>query len=81
MRDFCLHEASSRMAYGRWTWVARVFGNWRMRSDLRQIQKFNDHQLRDIGLARDDLAYLLSRPLSSDICWEIERRQLLKSRT
>ena len=80
MRDFCRHEASSRMAYGRWTWLARVLGNWRMCSDLRRIQKFNDYQLRDIGLVREDLAFLLSRPLGSDICWELERRQLLRSR-
>jgi uncharacterized protein YjiS (DUF1127 family) len=80
MRDFCQHEASSRMAYGRWTWIMRVLGNWRMRSDLKRIQNFNDYQLRDIGLAREDLAFLLSRPLTSDIYWEIERRQLLKSR-
>jgi uncharacterized protein YjiS (DUF1127 family) len=80
MRNFCQHEASSRMAYGRWTWVMRVLGNWRMRSDLRAIQKFNDYQLRDIGLMREDLAFLLSRPLTSDMCWELERQQLLSRR-
>jgi uncharacterized protein YjiS (DUF1127 family) len=80
MRDFCHHEASSRMAYGRWTWVMRVFGNWRLRSDLKKIQKFSDYQLRDIGLVREDLTFLLSRPLGCDICWELERRNLLKSR-
>jgi uncharacterized protein YjiS (DUF1127 family) len=81
MRDYCQHEAASRMAYGRWTWVMRVFGNWRMRSDLRRLQQFNDHQLRDIGLSREDLVFFLSRPLGSDICWELERRQLLRSRS
>jgi uncharacterized protein YjiS (DUF1127 family) len=81
MRDFCQHEASSRMAYGRWTWIMRVLGNWRMRSDLKRIQNFNDYQLRDIGLARADLDFLLTRPLTSDICWEVERRQLLKGRS
>ncbi len=80
MREFCEHEASSRLAYGRWTWLMRLIGNWHMRSDLRKIQKLSDYQLRDIGLTREDLSFLLSRPLSSDICWEIERRQLLQGR-
>ena len=81
MRDFCQHEASSRMAYGRWTWVMRVFGNWRMRSDLRRLQNLSDYQLHDIGLSREDLAFFLSQPLDRDTCWELERRQLLKCRS
>jgi uncharacterized protein YjiS (DUF1127 family) len=80
MREFCQHEASSRMAYGRWTWAMRVLGNWRMRSDLKRIQKFSDYQLRDIGLTQDDLSFFLSLPLNSDVCWETERRQLLRGR-
>ena len=80
MRNFEISEANSRAAYGRLTWIVRMVGNWRMRKDLKRLQKFNDYQLRDIGLSRADLNRFINVPLDSDINWETERRELLDSR-
>ena len=77
MREYCRHEAISRQAYGRLTWVVRVIGNWRMRSDLQRLQKLSDYQLKDIGFNRADILFLASRPLAADWSWELERRLFL----
>ena len=80
MRDFEISEANSRAAFGRFTWIMRMVANWRMRKDLKRLQRFSDYQLRDIGLSRADLHRLVCMPLDTDISWESERRELLESR-
>ena len=80
MRDYCLHEASSRAAYGRLTWVVRVVGNWRMRNALKRLARFANHELQDIGLPRDVLNQLIALPLGRDAAWELERETLLLAR-
>ena len=80
MRDFEINEANSRAAYGRFTWIVRMVTNWRMRNDLKRLQKFSDHQLRDIGVSRGELHRLICIPLYTDRTWETERRELLESR-
>lgn len=80
MRDFEINEANSRAAYGRFTWIVRMVTNWRMRNDLKRLQKFSDHQLRDIGVSRGELHRLTCVPLYTDRIWETERRDLLASR-
>lgn len=79
MRDYCRHEATTRMAYGRMTWVVRVIGNWRMRSELKRLQSLSDYQLRDIGLSQADLVFLFTRPLTADWVWELERHKFLRN--
>jgi uncharacterized protein YjiS (DUF1127 family) len=80
MRDFEINEANSRAAFGRLTWIVRVVTNWRMRKDLKRLQKLSDYQLRDIGLSRTELHRLVCIPLHADRVWETERRELLESR-
>jgi uncharacterized protein YjiS (DUF1127 family) len=80
MRDFEINEANSRAAFGRLTWIVRVVTNWRMRKDLKRLQKFSDYQLRDIGVSRVELHRLICIPLYTDRTWETERRELLESR-
>jgi uncharacterized protein YjiS (DUF1127 family) len=80
MRDFEINEADSRAAFGRLTWIVRVVTNWRMRKDLKRLQKFSDYQLRDIGVSRTELHRLVAIPLYADRVWETERRDLLESR-
>lgn len=73
MRDYMIHEAQSRAAFGRLsTWVRRVT-NWRTRKDLKTLIKMSDYQLRDIGLTRPQLLGLISLPISCDLHWELER--------
>jgi uncharacterized protein YjiS (DUF1127 family) len=80
MRDFEINEANSRAAFGHLTWIVRVVTNWRMRKDLKRLQKFSDYQLRDIGVSRAQLHRLVCIPLDTDRIWEAERRDLLESR-
>ncbi len=73
MRDYIIHEAQSRAAFGRLsTWVRRV-SNWRTRKDLKTLTKMSDYQLRDIGLTRPQLLGLINLPISCDLHWELER--------
>jgi uncharacterized protein YjiS (DUF1127 family) len=69
MREFMFHEAQSRLAYGRLTWIKRLVSNWRMRKTLLQLRGLSNYQLRDIGLRRDELERLISLPLNSDHAW------------
>ncbi len=80
MRDYEINEAQSRLAYGRLTWLVRMVGNWRMRKDLKRLQSFSNHQLRDIGLTRGDLQRLICLPLDVDMAWEAERRSLIEAK-
>ena len=80
MRDFEINEANSRDAFGRFTWIVRMVTNWRMRKDLKRLQKFSDYQLRDIGVSRVELHRMICVPLYTDRIWETERRDLLASR-
>ncbi len=77
MRNYMIHEARSRQAYGRLTWVVRVLKNWRMRKSLRQLHCFTDYQLKNIGLTRYDLDRFVALPLTSDVIWETERLSLI----
>jgi uncharacterized protein YjiS (DUF1127 family) len=73
MRDYMIHEAQSRAAFGRLSgWFRRVT-NWRTRRDLKTLLKMNDYQLKDIGLTRPQLMGLISLPHSCNLSWEIER--------
>ena len=80
MREYVLHLARSKLAYGRFSGVFRVVKNWQARRDARIFLRMDDHQLRDIGLTRDDLDRLLRTPLSADVSWEGERRRLIERR-
>ncbi len=73
MRDYEITVAQSRRAYGQVTWLVRLVQNWRMRKSLKQMQHFNDYQLRDIGLMRSELSRLIALPLDSDHEMEAER--------
>jgi uncharacterized protein YjiS (DUF1127 family) len=80
MRDFEISETQSRLAYGQLTWLVRLVKNWRMRKHLKALRHFGDYQLRDIGLSRDELNYLIHLPLEMDVAWDLERRKFLQSR-
>ena len=80
MREYALHLARSRLAYGRLTWLVRIVKNWRTRRDARVLLRMDDHQLRDIGLTRADLDRLMRTPLSDDLRRDDERRRLIESR-
>ena len=80
MRDYEVKLAQSRRAYGQITWLVRIVQNWRMRKTLKELQHFNDYQLRDIGLVRDELRRLIALPLDCDHTIEAERSKLASAR-
>lgn len=80
MRDYVLHQAQSRQAYGRLTPLVRVVKNWLNRRALHKLDKLDDFMLRDIGLTRDDLRMMRRQPLTIDAQWEADRLQLISSR-
>ena len=80
MREYALHVAQSRQAYGRLTWLVRLVKNWRARRDTRTLLRMDDYQLRDIGLTRADLDRLMRMPLSNDTQWDEERLRLIEKR-
>ncbi|MEX3007092.1 DUF1127 domain-containing protein [Hoeflea sp. TYP-13] len=42
-----------------WTKIVSLFGRYHNRRSVYKLNEFNDHQLADIGLTRDDLRYAL----------------------
>jgi len=73
MRDYMIHEAQSRAAFGRLSGWMRRLTNWQTRKELKTLMKMSDYQLRDIGLTRPQLLGLISLPISCDLRWELER--------
>jgi uncharacterized protein YjiS (DUF1127 family) len=80
MRDFVQFEAQHRAAYGRFTWLVRMWRNVRTRKDLHLLQALDDHSLRDIGLMRNDVERLLAMSHRVDLMWEVERVKRLRGR-
>ena len=80
MRDYVLHEARSRQAFGRLTTLVRMVKNWRERRSLRALHSLDDYLLRDIGLTRSELDRMMRQPLTLDTQWEAERLRLIGSR-
>ncbi len=80
MRDYVLHEARSRQAFGRLTVLVRMVKNWRERRSMRALHTLDDYLLRDIGLTRGELERMMRTPLTVDTQWEAERLRLISSR-
>lgn len=84
VREFVLQQSLARQSHGGLTVLVRMLKNWRMHRVCQQMLEFDDHVLKDIGLAREDLRQLMAQlramPLDADVPWELERRRLLASR-
>lgn len=74
MRDYMIHEAQSRLAFGRMSGLVRVVSNWRMRKTLKQMRDLSVYHLRDIGLNTGELERLIALPLSHDHQWAQDRK-------
>jgi uncharacterized protein YjiS (DUF1127 family) len=55
MREFALHQARTRQMTFAGSPIARLLAHWTARRVARQLQTYDDHMLRDIGLTRGDL--------------------------
>ena len=81
MREYVLHEARSRAAYGQWSLVVRLVRNWKARRTARHLLSYNAYMLKDIGLTEHDLQTMLRQPLFADRDWEATREALIAAHT
>jgi uncharacterized protein YjiS (DUF1127 family) len=80
MRDFVYKESVFRARAYAWTRLRMVTRNWLRRRSLRQLEALSDHELKDIGLTRDDLYHVMKLPLSVDPIWEMDRLRMHSAR-
>jgi uncharacterized protein YjiS (DUF1127 family) len=73
MRNFVQQEAQRRSQTYAWTSVWAIFRNIINRRAIRKLETLSDHELKDIGVSRADLYYVLKLPLSCDPIWEMDR--------
>jgi uncharacterized protein YjiS (DUF1127 family) len=54
---FSTNRSSPSVGWVRWlaSWPAGVVAHRRRRETIKTLQELNDHQLRDIGLTRDQI--------------------------
>ncbi len=71
MREYIEYVAQTRAPRGLLGAIKQAIVNWRLRKDLALLLKFSDYQLRDIGLTRHDLNWLMAQPRGCDLRWEI----------
>ncbi len=64
MREYAQFIASREVQPSAWSIVSNLLHNWRAHKEIAKLSKFDDHMLRDIGLARGDLRCAGSLPLS-----------------
>jgi uncharacterized protein YjiS (DUF1127 family) len=77
MRDYVYKESQFRARTFAWTSLRQVVRNWINRRSLRKLQDLNDHELKDIGLTRGDLYFVMRLPLTADPIWEMERLRMI----
>ena len=54
--------------------LRRAWRNWTAKRSLAQLQSFDDHQLRDIGVARADVDWAAGLPLTVNAALALEER-------
>jgi uncharacterized protein YjiS (DUF1127 family) len=80
MRDYVLTQSMRHSGRSGLGTIQRLIRNWTSRHAVAKLEKLSDHQLRDVGLSRDDLLRLKSLPLDVDPASEMERLRFLSSR-
>jgi uncharacterized protein YjiS (DUF1127 family) len=80
MRDYVFKEARSRLSAHSFAGLRSLVRNWKARKKFAKLNLLDDHQLKDIGLTREQLRRVATLPLSVDPVWEAERLRLLASR-
>jgi uncharacterized protein YjiS (DUF1127 family) len=80
MRNYVANEARSRSSSSSFANLLQLVRNWRSKRTFAKLHGMDDHQLRDIGLTRDQLTRISGLPLSVDPLWEADRLRLLASR-
>ena len=79
MRNYVANEARSRLSSSSFANLVQLVRNWRSKRVFTKLYLLGDHQLKDIGLTREQLTRITSLPLSVDPYWEADRLRLLAS--
>jgi uncharacterized protein YjiS (DUF1127 family) len=80
MRDYVQKQSQFRSQTRAWTAVWQVVRNMVNRRALRKLEELSDHELKDIGLTRSDLYYVLKLPVTCDPIWEMDRLRMISAR-
>ena len=60
MRNYVINEAQSRSSSASFANLVQLVRNWRCRRNFAKLHLLGDHQLKDIGLTREELARISS---------------------
>ena len=72
MRNYIQQQAEYRAPYGLLGKLHLLYMNGRLRRDMRRLlSQMNDYQLRDIGITRHELNWLIAQPRDCDLRWEV----------
>jgi uncharacterized protein YjiS (DUF1127 family) len=66
MREYALHQATTRQMALADSPIARLIANWKARRVIRQLDQYDDFMLRDIGLTRGVLQHAASLPITTN---------------
>jgi uncharacterized protein YjiS (DUF1127 family) len=66
MREYALHQATSRQMTFAGSPIARIYANWKARRAVRELEKYDDFMLRDIGIRRSDLRQAAMLPVTTN---------------
>ncbi len=80
MREYVQKESQFRSQAYAWTSVWQVVRNMVNRRAVRKLEALSDHELKDIGLTRGDLFYVMKLPITCDPIWEMDRIRMLSAR-
>lgn len=77
MRDYVLSRAISLEMAGS-SPVRQLLKNWLVRRAITKLEKCDDHQLRDIGVTREDVHWVKGLPLSVNAALALEERNFMR---
>jgi uncharacterized protein YjiS (DUF1127 family) len=75
MVEYLEHRAISTGGFGEGL-LLRLWGNWKARRDVLQLQQLSDHQLRDMGMRRVDIFWASQQPLNVNAALVLEQRTM-----
>lgn len=73
MRDYILSQAEALERSRVFPRLRGLWRHWRQRRQVFALADFDDHVLKDIGLTRADVEYVLTQPLDVDPGRELAR--------
>jgi uncharacterized protein YjiS (DUF1127 family) len=78
MRDFALNQAQSTGSVG--VSLTTIFANWLARREVAKLKNWDDKELCEIGVTREDVCHALQLPLTENARVALEQRTFMRSR-